>query len=92
MVQVPRGMKTDAKPKKKKEYSSHLATFTYKGVVFFCSTASKLETGKYLVLLTAVARLCTVHRTLFMNRPPNEAKAHDILQKWASKLPIKHIR
>lgn len=91
MVKVKGGMRTTVKKHTTSSYSQHLCQRTKKGVIFFCSTPSKIESGKYIVLLTAVARQCSMWRTLIMSKKINELQAEAILKKWAKLLPLDDI-
>ena len=92
MVKVKRGMKSDAKPNKAKSYATNLCQLEHKGVALFCSSASKIESGYFLVLLSAVARQCTMYRTVILKIKPDEDKAERLLKKWIKTLPISTIR
>lgn len=91
MVKVRGGMKSTATKHTTSSYAQHLCQRTKKGVVLFCSTPSRIESGKYIVLLTAVARQCSIWRTLILKKKINEEDAENILKKWVKILPIDDI-
>ena len=91
MVKVRNGFKTKAKRHNPAEYNANLCQKSKSGIVFFCSSASRIESGKYIVLLTAIARQCSVYRTVILRNKPDKIKAEELLKKWAKKLPLKDI-
>ena len=91
MVKVKNGYPSDAKKTKPKPYASHLATLTHKGVMFFVSPSSRLESGAHLTLLTAIARQCTLHRSVLTARQLDEASGKKLLKRWVKSLPVDKI-
>ena len=91
MVKVRGGVKTKSKKHVTSSYSSHLCQKSKMGIVFFCSSPSRIESGKFIVLLSAVSRQCTLYRTVVLRDKPDAIKAEELLKRWAKKLPLKSI-
>jgi hypothetical protein len=92
MVKVKRGMKSSSKHHATYDYTGHLALFAVEGVMLSHSTSSRLESGKHLVLLSAVARQCNIYRTIILDHVPDKAEAEARLRKWATKLPLADVK
>ena len=92
MVKVKNGKKSDSKIYATKVYDPNLVLKEYKGMMLSHSIASKIESGKFLILLTAVARQCTMYRTVLLSSPPTEKSANKRLDKWCKTLPVKFIK
>lgn len=92
MVKVRNGVKSNAKKHYKDGYATHLCQKSKLGIAFFCSSPSRIESGRFIVLLSAVSRQCTLYRTVVLKNKPDAIKAEELLRSWAQKLPLNSIK
>ena len=70
----------------------YLAERVHKNIMFTLSHPSKIESGIFVLMFTAIARQCSVYRTHFVKRPPSEKEANKLLVKWIKTLPVDDIK